>query len=146
MVQIEKNLILTGIKALEAIDPNAKDAFDQAFAAYKSMGKLPFFIFSLPHLPIHVFHSRTHETDDFFKSYDDIALPPAGVVKGYGRCNRPGEPVFYCSDFRPTSYLELLQYWVEEKKGDVLHVTIGKWTISNSLNVIIITSPNNLYI
>jgi hypothetical protein len=37
--------------------------------------------------------------------------------------------------------MELLQYWAEEKKDENLYVTISKWTITNSLKVLIVTSP-----
>lgn len=37
--------------------------------------------------------------------------------------------------------MELLEYWVEEKKEEFLYVTIGKWTIENLLKLLIITSP-----
>jgi hypothetical protein len=129
------------IHILQTIDPIAPDAYDKAVNAYKHIGKLPFFILDLPNLPINVFHTRTHETDNYFEDISEIALPPEVAVKHYARCNVPHQPVFYCSDYRPTSYLELLEYWVEEKKDKYLYVTIGKWTIENTLKVLLVTSP-----
>jgi hypothetical protein len=54
------------IHILHSIDPAAPLAFDDAVAAYKHMGKLPFFLLDLPNLPINVFHTRTHDTDNYF--------------------------------------------------------------------------------
>jgi len=130
-----------GIKALESLDPHDEAAFEKAIAAFRHVGQLPFLIFDHPDLPIDVFHARTHEIDNYFETFSDIGLPPAAVVKQFARCNIPGNPVFYCADFRPTSYLELLEYWVEEKNEEFLHVTIGKWTITNDLKALIVTSP-----
>lgn len=130
------------IHILQTIDPASPDAYNTAVNAYKQMEQLPFFILDLPNLPINVFHTRTHETDNYFKGIDEIALPPETAVKYFARCNVPHQPVFYCSDYRPTSYMELLEYWVEQKKDKYLFVTIGKWTIENSLKVLIVTSPH----
>lgn len=131
-----------GIHLLQSIDPADPDAYNAAISAYKHMGQLPFFILDFPDLPKEVFHSRTHDTPDFFENFSDVSLPPKAVIKSFARCNIPHQPVLYCSDFRPTSYLELLEYWVEEKKEKFLYVTIGKWTIENSLKVLIVTSPH----
>jgi hypothetical protein len=129
------------IDILKSIDPTDPTGFDTAIAAFEQMGKLPFFILDFPALPINVFHSRTHETNDYFVDFADISIPPAKFVKSFARCNVPHQPVFYCSDFRQTSYMELLEYWVEEKKEEFLYVTIGKWKIRNSLKLLIVTSP-----
>ena len=67
---------------------------------------------------------------------------PEEFVKSFARCNVPHQSVFYCSDYRPTSYLELLEYWVEERKDEFLYVTLGKWVVENSLKVLIVTSPH----
>lgn len=129
------------IAILEGLDPQDPTAYDKAVEAYKGIGKLPFLMLDLPNLPINIFHTRTHETDNYFEGLDEVSLPPEAAVKHFARCNVPGQPVFYCSDFRPTSYMELLEYWVEEKKEEFLYVTIGKWTIENTLKVLIVTSP-----
>lgn len=130
------------IHILQSIDPIDPAAYNKAVEGYKHIGQLPFFILDFPDLPKTVFHTRTHDTDNFFENFSDISLPPQAFVKSFARCNVPHQPVFYCSDFRPTSYLELLEYWAEEKKEEYLHATIGKWTIEKSLKVLIVTSPH----
>ena len=57
--------IQTSIDILQSIDPTDPAAYDKAVAAYKLMGQLPFFILDFPNLPIHVFHTRTHDTNNF---------------------------------------------------------------------------------
>ena len=133
--------VQNSIHILESIDPTDPAAYDKAFDAYIQMGHLHFLILDFPELPLHVFHTRTHDSNNYFEDFSDISIPPAKFVKSFARCNIPNQPVFYCSDFRPTSYMELLEYWVEEKKEEFLYVTIGKWTIENSLKLLIITSP-----
>ena len=104
------------IHKLQSIDPADPAAYDKAVEDYKHIGQLLFFILDFLDSPKTVFHTRTQDTDNDFENFSDISLPPQAVVKSFARCNAPHQPVFYCSDFRPTSYLELLEYWVEEKK------------------------------
>lgn len=134
--------VQNSIDNLQSIDPSDPKAYEKAIVAFKSMGQLPFFILDFPKLPINIFHTRTHDTNNYFEKFSDIAIPNRKFVKSFGRCNIPHQPVFYCSDIRPTSYLELLEYWIEEKKEEFLYATIGKWTIENSLKLLIITSPS----
>lgn len=130
------------IDILEGLNPVDTYAYEKAIHAYMGIKQLPFLILELDK-PFHVFRTRTHETDDFFMDISDISLPPKHLVKSFARCNRPFQPIFYCSDFRPTSYMELMEYWAEGKsKGDTLYVTISKWRISKPIKTLIITSPN----
>ncbi|MBN8877749.1 MAG: RES domain-containing protein [Sphingobacteriales bacterium] len=133
--------IKTCIEALNNLDPRSADAYAKAVAYFREAKRVPFFVLDFPNLPFYIFRTRTHQSNNFFEHFADLALPPAGVVGGYGRCNIPGQPVFYGSDFRPTSYMELLEYWVSEKKEQYLFATIGKWKISNQLSALIVTSP-----
>ncbi|MFN8288732.1 MAG: RES domain-containing protein [Chitinophagaceae bacterium] len=136
-----KETVQNAINTLEAINPSDANAAELALAAYQAIGKVGFFVLDYPALPLTVFRTRTHETDNFFENISEISLPPSGAVKSFARCNVPQQPVFYCSDYRPTSYMELLQYWAEEKTGEFLHVTIGKWRFKNPLKLLIVTSP-----
>jgi hypothetical protein len=129
------------IAQLQQLDPADPQIYNRAISIFEEMKHIPFLVLNFPTLPIIVYRTRTHETDNLFENFSDIGLPPAGAVSSFGRCNVPGQPVFYCSDSRGTSYLELLEYWVEEKKEPYLHVTIGRWTINHSFRAAIITSP-----
>ena len=90
------------IHELELLNVNSSDAYDEAIAAYKGIGAIPFFLLDMPP-PITVFRTRSHETDNFFEQISDVALAPSTAVKYFGRCNYPSQSLFYCSDFRPTS-------------------------------------------
>ena len=137
------DLILSGIEAIENIDVNDGEAYQKIIKGFKSMGQVPFWVLDFPYLPIEVFHCRTHDNDQLFNTFDEIEIPPARFVKSYGRCNIPGHPVFYCSENRQTSYMELLQYWLETKHDSDFYVSIGKWTIKNYLKCLVITSPDS---
>lgn len=130
------------IDRLEGLNPQDSYAYEKALHAYMSVRQLPFLILEITE-PFHVFRTRTHSTDNFFCEISDIAIPPAPLVNSFARCNRPFQPIFYCSDFRPTSYSELVEYWAEGKKiGDLIYVTISKWLLSKPIKTLIITSPN----
>ncbi len=129
------------IELLENLNPLDDYAYERAVLAYLKLGGLPIFIYKLSS-KISFFHTRTHKSEDFFEKISDISLPPQEFVKSYARCNRPFQSVFYCSETRPISYGELVEYWAETAKiGETLKVTLGLWELKKSVNSIIITSP-----
>ncbi len=130
------------IATLESINPLDNQAYEKATIAYMRVQQIPFLILELDE-PFHIFRTRTHETNNFFGNLSELAIPPKQAIKSFARCNRPFQPMFYCSDFRPTSYMELLEYWAEGRtQGDELFVTISKWRISKPIKTLIVTSPD----
>lgn len=130
------------IDKLEAIDPNDEFAYEKAFMAYKIIQQLPILIYDI-HDNIEVFRARTHFEDVFYTSMNDISLAPHEAIKSFARCNRPYQSKFYCAENRPTSYLELVDYWSKEKEIDEnLYVTIGRWIVKRPFTTLIITSPD----
>jgi hypothetical protein len=130
------------IDLLESINPLDDYAYERAVLAYLKLGGLPIFINELP-IGMSFFHSRTHISEDFFYKVSDISIPPQEYVKNFARCNRPFQSVFYCSETRPTSYMELVEYWAESKKiGESLKVTLGLWELKKTINSIIVTTPD----
>lgn len=133
---------LSIIRSLESLNVNDPNAYEFACSCFMKINKPPVFLCEVP-AGQRVIHSRTHESEDFFCKISDISLPPEECVKNYGRCNRPKQAVFYCSENRPTSYIELLQYWAESKQyGDKLKVTLGQWRLKTNALSVIVTSPN----
>ncbi len=130
------------IAQLEGIDPVSEYAYEKALLAFISIKKLPVLIYTLP-AGTFLFRTRTHNNEVFFNSINDISLPPNHLIKNFARCNRPFQSVFYASENRPTSFMELVEYWAETKNfGQTLDVSIGKWELLNPLDLILITSPN----
>lgn len=131
------------IEHLESINPTDTYAYERAMMAYLKLNGLPIFITTL--LPgLSFFHARTHESEDFFFKVSDISLPPRKFVMDFARCNRPFQSVFYCSETRPTSYMELVETWTDSKKvGESLKVTLGLWVLKNPINAIIVTTPES---
>lgn len=130
------------IKILESINEKDNYAYERAILAYLQLGGLPIFMKNLP-AGLSFFHTRTHSDEDFFYKISDISIPPSEFVKYYARCNRPFQSTFYCSETRPTSYMELVEYWAESKRiGDSLKVTLGLWELKKNILSIIVTSPN----
>lgn len=126
---------------LEAIDPTDEYAYEKAFLAYMTIKKLPVFINKIEY-PIEVFRARTSFDNIFFESINDIALPPSGAITSFARCNKPFQSKFYCAENRPTSYIELAEYWAANREvGEKLYVTIGRWIINRPFTTVIVTSP-----
>ncbi|WP_026947422.1 RES domain-containing protein [Algoriphagus marincola] len=130
------------IAKLESIDSSSEYAYEKALLAFISIKQLPILIYTLP-AGTFLFRTRTHNNEDFFHSVDEINLPPSQFIKDFARCNRPFQSVFYASENRPTSFMELVEYWAETKNfGETLDVTIGRWELLNPLDLILVTSPN----
>jgi hypothetical protein len=129
------------IAMLEAIDPNAEFGYEKAFLAFMTVKQLPVFIFSIAS-GMEVCRARTSFTADLYGKISDIALPPHNVIKYFARCNRPYQSKFYCAENRPTSYIELAEYWADNREDkEKLYVTIGRWLVKSPFSAVIITSP-----
>jgi hypothetical protein len=59
---------------------------------------------------------RINETHELFENTKDLWWPPAKCVK-QGRCNEPGQPVFYYSDSEDTAVIEK-----QPNEGDIITV------------------------
>lgn len=134
------------IARLEAIDPNAEFAYEEAVLSFLTIKKLPVMLYEFP-AGTRICRSRTHgkEQDEptFYEKVSDISAPPAKSVSSFARCNRPFQSKFYGGDSRPTAYAELVESWAIDKKiGDKLYVTTGLWTTKKPLHAIIVTSPD----
>ena len=131
------------IDILESIRENDDYAYERAVMAYFQLGKIPIFRKALP-AGYSFFHTRTHNKEEFFYKVSDISIPPSEFVKNFARCNRPFQSTFYCSETRPTSFMELVEYWADTKEiGDQLKVTLGLWELKKNINTIIVTSPDS---
>lgn len=131
-----------GLAKLESIDYNECLAYEHALNTFKSIGQLPILINQINYT-VPLFRTRTHDTPDLFNNIVDISITPEKFVKEFARCNRPFQSVFYASENRPTSFMELLEYWSATKSvGDKLYITIGRWENTKPLNLIMITSPD----
>jgi hypothetical protein len=130
------------IEKLEAINPEEECAYEKAILTFLSINKLPILYCEIPRNTI-VFRARTHETNKYFESVSDISIAPNSLAKSFARCSRPFQSKFYCSENRPTSFMELADNWAESKDfGDKIYVSIGCWKLNKSLRVIIITTPD----
>jgi hypothetical protein len=130
------------IAKLEGIDPTSEYAYEKALLAFISIKKLPVLIYTLP-AGTFLFRTRTHNNEVFFNSINDINLPDNKLIKNFARCNRPFQSVFYASENRHTSFMELAEYWAETKNfSETLDVTIGRWELLNPIDLILVTSPN----
>jgi len=132
----------TAFDKLENLDPTDELVYEKAFFIFNSIGHLPVFIYPVEKR-VEIFRTRTHESPEYFQNISDIEITPRKSVKDFARCNRPFQSIFYCSENRPTSFMELLEYWVETKNfGDKLYITMGIWGNIKPMNLIIITTPD----
>lgn len=130
------------IDRLETINPMDEFAYEKAFMAYKIIKQLPVLIYEF-NGDIEVFRARTHFDDILYSTRSEISLAPHSAINNFARCNRPFQSKFYCGENRPTSYMELVNYWTKEKAdGEKLYVTIGHWKIKRNFSALIITSPD----
>lgn len=134
--------VLYGIKLLETINPLDEYAYEKALFAYKTIQSLPMLVVDIQE-DVRICRTRTHDTPDLFKNISDISIPPSQNIKNFARCNRPFQSKFYGGETRPTSFMELVEYWAETKDiGDRFYVTTGLWRTTKPLSSIIVTTPD----
>jgi len=137
-----KEKVENAIAELESINPNDEYAYEKAILAYWEIGGLPILFDDIP-VGNEFFRARTHKTNDFFTTIDKISIAPNQYVDSFARCNRPFQSKFYCSENRPTSYAELVEYWTDTKEiGEKVYVTIGRWKLKKTLTIIVVTTPD----
>lgn len=130
------------INSIEEISENDEYAYEKIILQLLKIKRFPVLIKTLPQNHL-LFRSRTHGKEESFTSINDISITPRKYINSFGRCNRPHQSKFYVSENRPTSFMELVEYWSENRKvGDKINVTIGCWQILEPLNCIIITTPD----
>lgn len=132
------------IEHIIRIEEDDELAYEKTFLAYRSIGVLPI-ITRIIKKETPIFRSRTHsDTGNFYRNIEEISYPQKQYVKNFARLNRPYQSVFYGSDNRPTSYMELTEYWAEEKEiGEEVSVTIGRWELQRDLILAMIPIPNH---
>jgi hypothetical protein len=140
----EINKLYSLINFLDSINPLQRDAYNQVVSAFTAIRHLPVFFVTM-HEQCEFSRTRTHENYILYNKISDLGLPPRNAVKEFARCNTPFQPVFYASENRPTSYMELVEYWAESKPvGSKLYVTTGRWITNKPVRLLIVTSPNPL--
>nr|WP_288836379.1 RES domain-containing protein [uncultured Flavobacterium sp.] len=85
------------------------------------------------------------ENNDLFIKTQDLRYAPSKYVCNYGRVNKPGQSMFYCSEFLSICELELVFDYVS--KNDIGHerlATNSEWEIKKDLNLLILAiAPSN---
>ena len=130
------------LNQLDNINPADPLAYEQALTTFLTIEQLPILVDTVDD-GVPIFRSRTHENADFYNNINDIGLTPEHFVRNFARCNRPLQSMFYAAENRPTSFMELINYWSQNKNvGDKINVTIGLWVTKAPMNLVIVTTPN----
>lgn len=92
---------------------------------------------------IPLFRTRLNNEDNCkLLDVQEISYAPSRNVTKYGRVNRPGQSMFYCSEESSISTLELLYDFLHEKNiGYERYVTQTEWKVKETLNLLIIAIP-----
>jgi len=72
------------------------------------------------------------------KTLDEISIiseENKGLVKTFGRCNKPKEPRFYSSNNMPTACIEAITSGFTKDVAESKYVTVGSWKIIEPLNL-----------
>jgi hypothetical protein len=82
------------------------------------------------------------ETNVPFVKVQDIHYAPSKYVNNYGRVNRPGQSMFYCSELQGICELELLyDYLLKNKIGHNRLATYSAWEIQRDLKLLVLAIP-----
>lgn len=95
-------------------------------------------------LPLYRVRLNDKDNKPFVKS-SDLNYAPAKFVCNYGRVNKPGQSMFYCSESETISTLELLHdYLLKNDIGHVRYATRSKWIIKKELYLLVMAiAPSN---
>jgi len=95
-------------------------------------------------LPLHRVRLNDKENKPFVKT-SDLNYAPSKFVCSYGRVNKPGQSMFYCSEFKTISTLELLHdYLLKNDIGHERYATCSKWKVKKELNLLVMAiAPSN---
>jgi hypothetical protein len=136
------DLVKEAIENLKKVDFKSEYSYEQAIWNILKLVEIPILVDSIPENTI-VFRTRTHDSESFYSEISEIGITPRKLITDFGRCNRPFQSVFYCSEDRPTSYAELVEKWAKSHTvGDIIYATIGAWRLKKSADLVIVTSPD----
>jgi len=137
-----KEDLIQQLENIRAINAEEELAYERKYLAFRNLRWIPVFTNLIPKNSV-VFRTRTHNNENLFNNRFEISNPPNKIITKFARLNRPFQSVFYGSENRPTSYMELVEYWAEEKEiGEEISVSIGMWEFQRDINVMIIPRPN----
>jgi hypothetical protein len=71
-----------------------------------------------------------------FKTIAEVSHVPyekRDLIKNYGRCNLPGQAIFYCSNYYPTACIECLTNGFVKDNSEAKSVTMSTWRINEPL-------------
>jgi len=89
-----------------------------------------------------LFRSRINVSGSF-DHISDMGPPPDEVVHSFSRANRPHQSVFYLSENRPTSYMELFWHWATlDNVNSIIDITITEWAVQQSFELAVIAQPD----
>lgn len=86
------------------------------------------------------FRTRINNGSDF-ETFADLSYPDEKYISAYARANKPLQQMFYCSENRPTSYIELLNNR-DGSVGDEITLTIGCWQAVEPIDVVLVFDPS----
>lgn len=82
---------------------------------------------------------REEEKDTLFQNANNIGYRrDEENIKDFGRCNAPQQSLSYLSENPYTSLMETLQH---AKEGEVYTVTVGRWEVQKTLDVLYVVQP-----
>ncbi len=97
-----------------------------------------------------LFRVRSHTEGDgdyFFKNLANISYrTDYPNINKFGRCNKPFESLFYCSDNEMLSFAEVSEITRTENKKETAYHTTSVWKMNEDLLVTAIFEPDNIEI
>lgn len=129
----------TAIIKIERLDKTKGYYYEQVLFELSKIEKLPIIIYRLEANEL-FFRTRINNGYDF-ETFADLSYPDEKYISAYARANKPLQQMFYCSENRPTSYIELLNN-KDGSVGDEITLTIGCWQAVEPIDVVLVFDPS----
>lgn len=137
MNYIEK--VEKAIYQIERLDKSKGHYYEQVLFELSRIEQLPIIIYRLEANDV-FFRTRINNGENF-ETFADLSYPDEKYVSAYARANKPLQQMFYCSENRPTSYIELLAN-LKGNVGDEITLTIGCWQLVEPIDVVLVFDPS----
>ncbi|MGC3978390.1 MAG: hypothetical protein QM751_09315 [Paludibacteraceae bacterium] len=137
MSYIEK--VNAAIKKIERLGKSKGHYYEQVLFELSNIEKLPIIIYRLEANEL-FFRTRINNGNNY-ETFADLSYPDEKYISSYARANKPLQQMFYCSENRPTSYIELLNS-KDGNVGDEITLTIGCWQLVEPVDVVLVFDPS----
>ena len=126
--------VRTFIRNIEALDKSHDYSYEAIIREFFMLGRIPMLVYKIEKGK--VFYRARYNDGTSFYNKSQIANPPSRGIHSFGRLNKPNQSIFYCSNRRPTAYLEVIDNLYLSTQNSHFSISLGDWVLAGGIEVI----------